>query len=127
MDSLPSMEHTFELNKKGNSTGRIYQGQFTYKRLDIGDQGRAGILKTRLNGDLENVDIDIDKMHDMMSWLRFGLVDYPSWWRESEYGSKLYDFNILEEIWRNCNDFEKRWLEKVNKVTNESISSDSNK
>ena len=113
MDKLPPMEFTFDLNKKGSDTQKVYTGSFTYRRLSIGNQGKAGVLKAQLNGDLANVGQDVDQLHEMISWLRFGIVDYPEWWRESNFGIDLYDGNIVKEIYSLVSDFEKKWIEKV--------------
>lgn len=110
---LPSMEHTFELNKKGSFTGKIYQGNFTYRRLSIGSQGKSEVLRVRLNGDLTSIDPEIDRLHEMLSWLRYGLVDYPDWWRESKFGEDLHDIDIVKEIYIQITDFEKEWVKKV--------------
>lgn len=113
MEKLPPMEFSFEINKKGSSTQKVYAGKFIYKRLSIGSQGRAEVLKTQLNGDLSNVDAEVDRLHEMLSWLRYGLIEYPSWWRESNYGTDLYDINIVKELYDSVTDFEKKWIEKV--------------
>lgn len=112
------MEFTFELNKKGSSSGKLYEGSFTYKRLTIGSQGRAGVLKAKLNGDLTAIDPEIDRLHEMLSWLRYGLIDYPDWWRECSFGENLYDLNILEELYLRVVDFEKEWTKKIDVQSN---------
>ena len=113
MLNLPPMEFTFNLNVKGTTTRKVYEGSFTYRRLSIGSQGKADVLRTRLNGDLANVDFQIDKLHEMISWLKFGLIEYPDWWRESSFGENLYDVSIVKEIYDNITDFEKKWTKQV--------------
>jgi len=113
MKNLPVMEHTFEVNLKGKMTGQIFKGPFTYKRLDIGSQGKAAVLKTRLNGDLSNIDAETDLLHEMISWLRYGLIEFPDWWRDTGYGTELYDINIIEHLYKEVTKFEKNWVEKI--------------
>lgn len=126
MNELPSMEFTFDLNKKSKS-GKVFEGSFTYKRLSIGSQGKAGVLKARLNGDLVNVDPDIDRLHDMLSWLKYGLVEFPDWWRDSDFGSNLYELDIIEEVYRMVTKFEKEWNQKVQKDGSKPVTEDSPK
>ncbi len=110
---LPSMEFTFNLNIKGSITGEVFKGSFGYKRLSIGDQGKADVLKTNMNGDLVSIDLGVNKLHEMISWLRFGLIEHPDWWRESNFGIELYDSNVVTEIYNMAMDFEKEWKRKV--------------
>ncbi len=117
---LPSMEFNFDINLKGQSTQTIYKGEFTYRRLSIGDQGKADVLRTRLNGDLSNVDPEIDRLHEMIGWLRFGIVSYPDWWRDSGFGSNLYDSNVLKDVYGQITNFEKKWVKDVNSATEDS-------
>jgi len=125
MIDLPVMEHTFEINKKGKNAQKVYTGSFTYKRLSIGDQSKAGILKTKLNGDLINVDQDVNHLHDMLSWLRYGLIEYPEWWRDCNFGNDLFDVDIIEDIYRQVFKFETEWVKKINENSNSSTETSS--
>ena len=49
----------------------------------------------------------------MLSWLRFGLIEYPDWWKDSNYGLELYDVNIISEIYNKCMKFEDDWKESL--------------
>ena len=114
METLPSLEHTFEMpNLKGKVTGRVYSGNFTFKRLSIGDKGRAEVLRAKLNGDLKSIDPEIDILHDMLSFLRYGLILFPDWWRECGFGLELYDINVIEFLYKEVMDFEAKWLKGI--------------
>ncbi len=45
--------------------------------------------------------------------------EYPEWWKESGFGTKLQDLNILFEIMSKCNEFENVREAKVNEAKDE--------
>lgn len=111
--SLPSMEHTFSLELKGSSTGQVWTGKFTYKRPNIGMQSEIAKTTAKLNEDLKNLDENMQFLHKILATLRHTLVDAPQWWVDSMFGIEFYDTNIIFELYKNTQDFEDEWYEKV--------------
>lgn len=104
---LPAQEHTFTIDVKGSQSGQQFSGSFTYSRPTLGTSIEIGKTKAFITGGLP-VDADTEAVADMISTLRHTIVKFPEWWKEASFGSKLYDLNVLFEIMRNCNDFEKK-------------------
>lgn len=103
---LPPQEHTFTIDVVGLRSGQAFQGSFTYSRPTLGVSLEIGKTKAFLLGGL-SVDPDTDAVADMIATLRHTLVKYPEWWKESLFGAKLQDLNVLFDIMKNCNEFEK--------------------
>lgn len=109
---LPSMEFEFEINVKGEDTGQEYKGKFKYHRLNIGEKAAAAKMKSRL---LESLDLPVEVtfLYEMLSWLRYGLSEYPKWWKEADLGMNLYDTNVISEIYDKIRKFEDDWFKKL--------------
>lgn len=113
ISTLPSMEHTFTIDVKGSDTGKQFQGTFTYRRPNRKAKSDAAKLAARLNEDLKNLDEDTKFIHEVLAGLRFTLVETPDWWKNEDFGLKLYDDNITFEIYKACVNFENVWTDKV--------------
>ena len=111
--SLPSMEYSFHISIIGQETKKNYEGDFLYKRLNLRDQAEAAKMRCRLNGDLTTLDMEVQVLNEMLSWLRFGLTESPDWWKGCNYGQDLYDVNIIQEIYSKVQTFEENWRKKV--------------
>lgn len=103
---LPPQEHSFTIKTKGASSGQLFEGSFTYARPTLGVSIEIGKTKAHLTGGLP-VDEDTDAVANMISTLRHTLVKYPEWWKECVFGANLQDLNVLFELMKQCNDFEK--------------------
>lgn len=114
--SLPSMEFTFNLSVKGNETKKFYDGSFTYKRLNIKSQIEASKMEERLKDQLLTLPGDVNLTCQMLSHLRFGLIEFPEWWAKNGYGLELYDTNVITEIYKKISEFEEEWSKKVDNV-----------
>ena len=110
---LPSMEHTFTVSIKGSETGQMFDGTFTYKRPDIGTKSEIGKFTTFLNGDLKNLDEDTKFLHGILATLKHTLTKAPQWWEDADSGYKLYDINVIFDIYSECRKFENKWFSKV--------------
>lgn len=102
---LPPQEHTFTIQVTGIRSGQTFEGSFTYARPTLGTNIQIGKTKAFITGGLP-VDPDTDAVVEMLSTLRHTLVNYPDWWKDSEFGSKMQDLNVLFEIMSHCNKFE---------------------
>ena len=111
---LPSMEYRFEINIQGEESKVNYMGSFLYKRPSIGQKTLIEQMKSRLNGGLPNgINEDIALNNEAMAYLRFTLVEYPDFWKDSQFGFSLMDENVLLEIYNKVVLFEAEWRKKV--------------
>lgn len=108
---LPPQEHTFTIQITGTQSGQTFEGSFTYSRPTLGMNVQISKTKAFILGGLP-VDDDADAVVDMMATLRHTIVKAPDWWKESDFGAKLMDLNVLFAIMKECNDFEKKRDEK---------------
>lgn len=113
ISTLPSMQTTFAVKVKGSDTGQVFEGSFTYKRLNLRAKSNAAKLAARLNEDLANLEPDMKFTHQILAELRYSLIESPEWWQKSDFGLELFDENVIFEIYKNCVAFEKDWTDKV--------------
>lgn len=111
--TLPSMEHVFTVDLKGEETGKVFEGTFTYKRPNLRVQSQIAKTTAVLDGGIANLDPDTKLIHNILATLKHTLIEYPKWWEETDYGYELYDVNIPIEIYKNIKEFEKDWMDKV--------------
>ncbi len=109
---LPPQEHTFTIQVQGDRSKQTFEGSFTYSRPTLGVNIQIGRTKALITGGLP-VDADTDAVADMLATLRHTLVKSPEWWAKSDHGAKLQDLNVLFELMKRCNDFEKSRDEKL--------------
>jgi hypothetical protein len=110
---LPSMSHTFHISTKGIFTGKNYEGTFTYDIPNIGQKLEISKMVTRLNGDLQSLPFSVKSMHEMLATLTLCLTQSPDWWEGCEYGRKLHDGNIIQDIYTKCIEFEDTWIKNL--------------
>lgn len=86
-------EKTVFVEFKSEVDGRTYNGDFTFKRLTIGDIARVGVERARLNNGLA-VDETTDRLNEMFAALRFAVVKAPDWWKPED----LFDGRLLVHV-----------------------------
>lgn len=112
--SLPDMEYPFQIQLTGNESGVNWVGKFKYLRPSLGARGRIAAMRSRLNGDLENLDDpEVIDFHHMISHLRHTIIESPQWWKDTVNGYELHDGNVVSDIYNKCMDYEKEWKGKV--------------
>ena len=116
---LPDFEFIFEFDVKGQETKKRYIGEFIYKKPNLKASSEIAKYKTRLDGDLKNLDSYIKSLHQMLAQLRFGIIKFPEWWEESDFGLELYDWNIIIELYKKIMEFEDKFEKDVSKKVNE--------
>jgi hypothetical protein len=109
---LPSMEFEFDFDSIGEETHQKYLGKFKYRRLNIKNRTEQIKMKVKLDESLQ-IDDELYMLFEMVSWLRFGFVSYPDWWKENDYGLELYDINIITELYKKVNEFENNWSKQL--------------
>lgn len=111
--ALPSMEFSFKLDTVGKETGEHFSGDFKFVRLSLGKRGESDKLYIKLTENLALLPEDTLMFYDMVSFLRYGLVESPDWWKKSNYGVELFDSNVVSELYTKVMDFEMEWVQKV--------------
>jgi hypothetical protein len=71
------------------------------------------VLETRLNQDLMSLDPLIKAYHNTVAQCKYRIIAAPKWWIESDDGQDLLDLNVITEVWKQCRQAEREWLEKV--------------
>ena len=122
MKSLPSMEHKFSIQVVGENTKMNWVGPFTYHRPTIGKTTEIEVTRARMSGDLATVHQDVGDQLYVLAFLRSTLIDFPEWWRESDFGASLYDPNVIFEVFNECLEFEASWREKVHGTSDQNKS-----
>lgn len=97
--SLPPNTKVVYIEKQ--SAGRVYSGDFTFKRLTIGELGRLGADIARRNGGLP-VDDTTERVNIMLAHFAIGITDAPKWWNPEE----LYDLSLVREVFEQQMKFE---------------------
>lgn len=113
-EELPDTTHLFVLDLQGRITKKRFVGEFKCKIATIKDQAMIAKHNALLNGEFPiYLDAGIQKIHKMISYLRYTLTDYPIFWRDSDLGYDLRDDNIIEAVYDEVIAFENKWLEQV--------------
>jgi len=110
---LPNMELRIKLQAVGEESGLNWVGDFVYRRPTLRERAMIEVMRCRLNGDLISIDPDIAAYNEAISHLRWTLKETPDWWKELDYGSQLYDANIILELYNKCMVFEAEWRKKT--------------
>ncbi len=109
---LPSDETTFNVQIKGETTGRMYEGSFTYKLPDLREESDISKMKARLDEGL-SLDEDMNLLHDILSYLYYTIKKAPEWWTKELSQLKTRDYNVYTTLRKKCLDFEREWTNKV--------------
>lgn len=110
---FPNMEHKFQIQVVGEETGLNWAGEFVYKRPTLQERAMIDAMRARLGNDLRTLAEDVVAFNESLSCLRFTLKEYPSWWKETDFGGSLYDANVVLAIYEKCMEFESNWKEKI--------------
>jgi hypothetical protein len=111
--SMPSTTKTFHVEYKDPENGRVYGGEFTVKRLNMGDIRQVAIKKAQLNGGVkeENLDTSIRFINAMLAHLEFALIKFPDWWQPDTF----YSADVISDIYEEVISFETSFREPVQK------------
>jgi hypothetical protein len=111
MHAVP-MELTkqFYFKHKSSMDGKVYEGQFTTKKLSVKDLALIGVKKTQLNGgyhfDESNpgagVNAETDWINTMLAHLEISVIQAPMWFNFET----IYDAELLGEVFKRVSEFE---------------------
>jgi len=112
---LPQMSHTWTFEDlKGSETGTIHPSStFTYERLTLGGRLKVNKMEAKLREELTTLDNDVNLYVEMIALLRYGLTEYPDWWKETNFGLEIYDINVITNLYLEVQKFENEWDKKV--------------
>jgi hypothetical protein len=113
-NEIPDDTEVFQLDVVGRITKRRFLGEFKCKIPTMKTQGMIGRHEAMLNGEYSvYLDAGVKKIHKMIAYLRFTLIDTPLFWRESDLGYELRDDNVVEEVYDKVMAFEDKWLRTI--------------
>ena len=110
---LPQMETQWHVEVVGEESKINWVGDFVYRRPNLRERAMIDVMWKRLNGDLLTIDEDTRYYNEATSHLRFTLKEYPEWWSDSDYGSNIYDANVILDLYEKALAFEAKWREKT--------------
>jgi hypothetical protein len=103
---------TLNLDVSGGNGRRTYAGKFRFKVPTMGDRIDIGALKAQYLQQLEGVDGSTDSLADALAYLNVTLdaKSVPDWWRDSNFGIDLYDYQPLLTLYAMARAYEATFL-----------------
>lgn len=93
----PPNQQTSHIEIRSKVDGQMYAGDFTFKRLTLGDIARQGVTQARLNGGLP-VDDTTEHLNRMFATLIVGVVKAPEWWHPEDFFDGLLAKAVYEKF-----------------------------
>ena len=95
--------HTWNFHYKSENDGRVYEGQFTCKKLSIMEISRLGVRKVQLNGGYHydesrpgcGVEPHIDNMNSMLAHLELAVIQAPVWFNPEV----MFDPSLIRAVY----------------------------
>lgn len=110
----PPTEKQFSISIQGSLSKRPYQGDFVCKIPNQKERSQARRFQASLDGpNALNLDVATLNLHYMVSHLRFSLKNSPEWWRNSDFGFELLDYNVIQEVYDKVLEFEDEWYTEI--------------
>ena len=119
-NALPKNERTFSIKVEGDTTGEVFEGQFTTKCvLNMTEKHSKELEKTRMMADYANPSATLSGIAEILSTIRVKLVKWPDWWANLDFGSKMLDENVILAIYDEIKTLELQWKSEISKKTEE--------
>lgn len=104
----------FYIKHTSNTDGRVYEGQFTSKKLSIKELAQMGVRKAQLNGGYHfdpdkpgnGIDEQTDMLNNMLAHLEVALIQWPMWFNLDE----IYDAELLGQVYGKVAEFESQFF-----------------
>ena len=110
---LPSTQSVFDFNFTSD-LGKKYEGQFTVKCvLTMKEKHILELEKTRLLGNFANPTDELAGISIILGSLRTRIVDAPEWWKQSDGGYNLTEFDVLTALYDQVQAVEIEWRTKL--------------
>ena len=97
---LPPMHKVVHVEYTDPETELLYAGDFTIKRLTLGELRQAAIRRAQLNGGIpeEAIEENIRFLNAVLSKLEFNIVSSPEWWNPDAFFSGRVIFDLYDEV-----------------------------
>lgn len=97
---LPLTQKVVAVEWTDDETGQKRVGEFTLKRMNLGDLRKAAIRRAQLNGGLPEAAIDEDTrfMNMMLANLEMTIVQSPDWWKPEEFYNGRVIYDLYNEV-----------------------------
>ena len=110
---LPTNQSVFDFDFT-SEIGNKFQGQFTVLCvLDMKAKHRLELEKTRLMGNYSNPTDELAGSAIMLATLRIRITDAPEWWKQSDGGYNISDFDTLTALYDKVMTAEAEWRSKL--------------
>lgn len=112
---LPPTEVNFSIeNVEGDISKMKYNGDFKCRIPNLKIQALIAKHNAFLNGEMAHMlDETILRLHHMISYLRYTLLEYPRFWKDSDLGYELQDMAVVKHIYDRVLAIEVDWLKQV--------------
>ena len=86
---LPNTQTVLHVEHTDEDTGLIVAGEFTIKRLNLGDMRQVGLRRAQLNGGMSEDALDeiVVSLNAMLAHLEGAIVKAPEWWQPDNFYS----------------------------------------
>lgn len=125
---LPSTQTTFEFDFT-SELGKRYDGSFTVLCvLDMKTKHRLELEKTRMLGNSANPTDELAGLAIVLSNLRIRIIDGPNWWKQSDGGYNITEFDTLTSLYEKVLSAEAEWRlalkEKAKKLQEKTVATE---
>jgi hypothetical protein len=110
---LPATETVFDFDFTSD-LGKRYEGRFTVRcLLNMRQKHQLELEKTRLLGNYVNPTDELAGIAIVVATLRSRITDAPDWWKQSDGGMNLTDFDVLNTLFERVTTAEAEWRTKL--------------
>jgi hypothetical protein len=110
---LPSNQAGFDFDYN-SELGKKYDGRFTVLCcLNMREKHRLELEKTRLLGNYVAPTDELAGIAIILANLRARIVDGPEWWKQSDGGYNITDFDALTTLFEKVQAAETEWRAKL--------------
>lgn len=110
---LPPTQTVFDFDFT-SELGKKYDGRFTVLCvLDMRTKHRLELEKTRLLGNHLNPTDELAGIAIILATLRTRIIDGPEWWKQSDGGYDIMDFDALTALYEKVMAAESEWRMKL--------------
>ena len=122
--------HPFFFSFQSSLDGKLYEGQFTSRKLSLRDIAALGVRKVQLNGGYhydeknpgQGIEEHIDHINSMIAHLELALVQQPTWFNFND----IFDPELLTKLYMKVVEFENNFFRRRGEAgLGQSVSTDS--
>lgn len=114
LTQVPDTVSEFQIDIVGNVSKKRFLGDFKCRIPTIQDQIDTARTEAKMCGELpDNLNQGMRKMILQLAYLKYTLIEFPNFWKDSNYGAQLRDINVIETIYDTVIEKEQAWLNKI--------------